>query len=64
MSSTAVLILEISVIVLTILFLVAVIGTYIYRKAKGLPTGECACCQKNKNDLVKKYHKKYCSCKK
>lgn len=36
--------LEITVIVLTVLFLGSVIGTYIYKKVKHLPTGECASC--------------------
>jgi len=64
MSQTGVLLLEISVIILAVGLVVGVIGTYIYKKATGLPTGECACCHKNRSNLVKQYHKKYCCCDK
>ena len=60
---------EILVIVLIIAFLSFLVIRYIYRKKKGLPTGECACCASTKkgNKLVKSYNKKYhndcCCCK-
>ena len=51
---------EIIIVVLTISFLLFIIGRHFYRKKKGLPTGECACCQNKGKTLVKNYHKKYC----
>lgn len=36
-----------------------VLGTYIYRKIKHKPTGECACCHSGGKDLIKEYRKKY-----
>lgn len=36
-----------------------VLGTYIYRKIKHKPTGECACCHPEGKDLIKEYRKKY-----
>lgn len=51
--------LEIITIIVTSVLVIAIIGKHIYRKIKKLPTGECACCAKNKNNLVKMYHKKY-----
>jgi len=58
---------EILVIVVVLGFLLFLLGRYIYRKRKGLPTGECACCASSKkgNNLVKQYNKKYnknCCC--
>ena len=52
---------EIIVIILTLLFLAFIIGRYIYRKVKHLPTGDCACCSHTKkgNNLVRAYLKKY-----
>ena len=61
MSPTEVLILEIVVISLTVAFFGFLIGRYIYKKVKGLPTGECACCHKSKKQLLKEYHQ-YCDC--
>ena len=61
MNETQILIFEIIVIGLTIAFLTTIIGRYIYKKVKGLPTGECACCHKSKKKLLKEYHK--CCCK-
>ena len=60
---------EILVIVLIVAFLSFLIGKYIYRKKKGMPTGECACCASSKkgNNLVKQYNKTYhkdCCCSK
>ena len=50
---------EILIIVLTIVFIAAVIGSYIYKKKHHLPTGECECCHKSKEQLLKEYHKLY-----
>ena len=50
---------EILVIVLVLSFIAFLVGRHFYRKKKGLPTGECACCASKKNSLVKKYNKKY-----
>ena len=60
---------EILTIILCILILGGIIGRYIYKKIKGLPTGECACCKSSKtNRLLKEYRKKYgkqnCNCSK
>lgn len=64
MNEIQVLILEISVITLVVSFFAFLIGRYIYRKVKGLPTGECAYCHKGTKQMLKEYHKCYCSCKK
>lgn len=56
---------EIIVIIACVLIVGGVIGNYIYRRIKKLPTGECACCSNSKkgNRLVKAYKKKYrCNC--
>lgn len=50
---------EILVVIFIVAFLSFLIGRHFYRKKKGLPTGECACCASKKNSLVKKYNKKY-----
>lgn len=50
---------EILVLVAVITFISAIIGFYIYKKAHHLPTGDCACCHKNKKQLLKDYHKKF-----
>lgn len=50
---------EIIVIAVTIVVVGGVIGSYIYKKVKKLPTGECAYCHKKGDDLVRAYHKKY-----
>ena len=47
---------EIIVIVIAFAIVFGVIGNYIYRKIKKLPTGECAHCSKGKS-LVKDYYK-------
>ena len=47
---------EILVVVLTLSFLLFLLGRYIYKKKKGLPTGECACCANKGKNLVKMYH--------
>lgn len=53
---------EVLVIVAVVLFLGFILGRYIYRKVKHLPTGECEMCHKSKEQLLKEYHK--CCCKK
>lgn len=61
-------IMDIIVIIACILIIGGVLGNYIYKRIKHLPTGECACCaskmKKKKNKLVKEYYKakKECSC--
>ena len=64
MNEVQVLILEIVVITIVISFLTFLIGRYIYKKIKGLPTGECACCHKSTKQMLKEYHKCYCCDKK
>ena len=43
----------------SIAFISFLLGRYIYKRAHGLPTGDCACCTINKNKLLKQYRKKY-----
>ena len=50
---------EILVLFLVGLFLIGMLGIYVYKKVKHLPTGECACCCKKKQKLLKDYHKAY-----
>ena len=52
---------EILVLVVTLAFLSTIVGVYLYKKAKGLPTGDCAMCHKSKKQLLKEYHKCCCS---
>ena len=40
---------EIIVIIACILIVGGVMGNYIYKKVKKLPTGECACCKKTRS---------------
>lgn len=54
---------EILVVVLTLTFLLLLLGRYIYKKRHGLPTGECACCSNKGKNLVKMYHKSCSKCK-
>lgn len=63
MSEAGILALEIIVISLVAIFFIFLISRYIYKKVKGLPTGECACCHKSTKKLLKEYHK-CCACKK
>ncbi len=47
-------------IVCVVVFLLTLLGVYIYKKVKHLPTGECSTCSFNgKSKLLKEYHKKY-----
>ena len=51
---------EILTIIGCIAFIGVLIGRYIYRRIKKLPTGECASCgTTKKNRLLKEYRKKY-----
>lgn len=50
---------EIIVIVSSIVIVGTVFFSWLYRKIKGLPTGDCAMCSGNAKRLIKKY-KKYC----
>ena len=61
MSELGALVLQIAVITLVVLFFVWLISSYIYKKVKGLPTGECAYCHKGVSQLLKEYHKMYSS---
>ena len=49
---------EIIVIIVASLIVLSVLGTYLYKKAKHLPTGDCDCCS-SKSSLVKKDKHKY-----
>ena len=51
--------LEILVIVLIIGFFATIIGVHIYKKVHHMPTGDCACCRKSKEKMLKEYHKIY-----
>ena len=59
MSDLGALIIQIVVIATVVLFFIGLISSYIYKKAKGLPTGECAYCHKGASRLLKEYHKMY-----
>ncbi len=45
---------DIIVISIIALIVIAIIGAYIYKKAKGLPTGQCACCHTRMKKAIKK----------
>ena len=51
--------LEILVLVLAVLFVAAILGTYIYKRIHHIPTGDCAECRKGSKKLLKEYHKMY-----
>ena len=53
MSPAVVTLLEVVVIVGVVCFFLFLIGRYIYRKKKGLPTGDCAMCHKSSKKLLK-----------
>lgn len=54
---------EILVITFAVVFVASVVGTYIYKKVKRLPTGGCSECHSiSGKKLVKEYHKTYCTC--
>jgi len=48
---------EAIVLFLVGVFLVTIFGIYVYKKIHHLPTGECACCQKRAQKMLKKYRK-------
>lgn len=54
---------EVLLIILTIfmvsLFFGAIIGSYVYKKAHHIPTGDCAYCHAKSQKLLKEYRKKY-----
>ncbi len=52
-------IVEILVISMVVIFLAAIIGSYIYKKIHHIPTGDCAACQAKGKKLLKEYHKVY-----
>lgn len=60
---------EIMIIIVISLISAIIIGTYIYKKVKGIPTTTCSCGKKKltAESLVAEYHKKYgthcCNCK-
>ena len=49
---------EILVIAAVFAFLGFIIGRYIYKKTHHLPTGDCACGHKSKEQLLKEYQMK------
>ena len=51
--------LEILVLVLAVLFVTAILGTYIYKRIHHIPTGDCVECRKGSKKLLKEYHKMY-----
>jgi len=51
--------LEILVLSAVVVFLGAMIGTYAYKRAHHIPTGDCAACHINTKRMLKEYHKKY-----
>ncbi len=53
---------EIIVIILCVLIVGGVLGSYIYKKIKHLPTGDCANCKANMQRAMKKF-KRECNCK-
>ena len=59
MSEIGALILQIVVIISVALFFIGLLSSYIYKKIKGLPTGECAYCHKGASRMLKDYHKMY-----
>ncbi len=50
---------EIITIIVAIVIVGSVFGTYIYKKIKHLPTGECSVCNNKGKNLQKMYNKKY-----
>ncbi len=41
------------------LYLLFLLGNYLRKKAKGLPTGECSSCGGRKERLIQQYRRKY-----
>lgn len=57
---------EIIVIIISLVIVGSVIGSYIYKKIKHLPTGDCACCSNKMKKAfakgVKEINKEKCNC--
>lgn len=49
-------VLEISVISISVIFVIAILSTYIYKRMKHMPSEERLCCKGTKK-LLKEYHK-------
>lgn len=49
-------VLEISVISISVIFVIAILSTYIYKRIKHMPSEECSCCKGTKK-LLKEYRK-------
>ncbi len=45
---------DIVILVVVAAVVLAIVGTYIYKRVKGLPTGECSCCSSRMKKSVKK----------
>ena len=45
---------EILLIAFCVFVVISVIGSYIYKKIRHLPTGECTCCQKKMKREINK----------
>lgn len=45
---------EIIVLISAISIVAGVLGRYIYKRIKGMPQGECACCKSNMKNTFKK----------
>ncbi|MDD4103728.1 MAG: hypothetical protein PHU89_01800 [Bacilli bacterium] len=54
-------VIEIVVIIVCVAIVGGVFGTWVYKKTKGLPTGDCESCGliANKKKILKQYRKKY-----
>lgn len=50
---------EIILIILVVLFFLGLVGNYLYRKFKHLPSGGCGDCTINAKRLLKEYRKAY-----
>lgn len=48
---------EIIVLIAAISIVLGVLGRYIYKKIKGMPTGECSCCKSSMKGTLKKISK-------
>lgn len=59
---------DIIILVISLSIVLAVIGNYLYRKYKKLPTGDCRCCSLKAEKTLKKIRKELkkdkCCCQK
>ncbi len=61
---------EIMVIISVVLVLSLIIGSYIYKRIKGIPTGECGCCSEKRkakemfNNIRNELNNEKCNCSK